>query len=70
MISAQPSVLGDWKVLGQLHKCFLLVESTDGLLIIDQHAAAEKILYERMIAVEGEARKQGLLVPLHVVISC
>lgn len=65
----QPAALGDWKLLGQLHKCFLLVESTDGLLIVDQHAAAEKILYERMTAADGEARKQGLLVPLLVELS-
>lgn len=68
-VVAQPSSIGDWKLLGQLHKCFLLVESTDGLLIVDQHAAAEKILYERMTGVERETRKQGLLVPLVIELS-
>jgi len=68
-VTTQSAALGDWKLLGQLHKCFLLVESTEGLLIVDQHAAAEKILYERMTGVEGEARKQGLLVPLVIELS-
>lgn len=61
--------LGDWKLLGQLHRCFLLVESSEGLLVIDQHAAAEKILYERMLAQQDQVRQQALLMPLVVELT-
>ncbi len=68
-VEQQPNQLGDWKLLGQLHKCFLLVESTDGLLVIDQHAAAEKILYERMVERISEVYSQALLVPLVIELT-
>lgn len=63
------SELGDWKLLGQLHRCFLLVEATDGLLVVDQHAAAEKILYERMVHDKEQARAQALLVPVVIELT-
>jgi DNA mismatch repair protein MutL len=36
------------KVLGQVLKLYILAESDQGLLIIDQHAAAERIRFERL----------------------
>lgn len=36
------------KIIGQLMSTFILIEKTDGLVIVDQHAAHERILYERM----------------------
>jgi DNA mismatch repair protein MutL len=38
---------GNLKVIGQLKEGFLLVEAPNGLLIFDQHALNERILYER-----------------------
>ncbi len=37
------------RLLGQLHATYLLAESTDGLIVIDQHAAHERVLYERLL---------------------
>ena len=37
----------NFKVIGQLKEGFLLVENANGLLIFDQHALNERILYER-----------------------
>jgi DNA mismatch repair protein MutL len=37
------------RLLGQLHGSYLLAEGTDGLIVIDQHAAHERILYERLL---------------------
>jgi len=39
-------VQGDRRVIGQLQSTYLLVESPDGLEIVDQHIAHERILYE------------------------
>jgi len=38
-----------FKVIGQVMGTYILVESRDGLILIDQHAAHEKIIYESLI---------------------
>jgi DNA mismatch repair protein MutL len=51
----------DFKYMGTAFGVFLLVEKGDSLYMIDQHAAHERILYNRFIARAGE--KQPLLIP-------
>ena len=54
------------RVVAQLHQTYLLVEAADGLLIVDQHSAHERILYERAMRTlrEGGGSAQKLLFPL------
>jgi len=49
----------------QLHASYIVAERSDGLVIVDQHAAHERILYERMKAElrQGGVARQGLLMP-------
>lgn len=63
--------VGDWKLLGQIHNAYLLVDSPSAILIIDQHAAAERIMYERFKAeYDGHGIKaQKLLLPLNLELS-
>jgi DNA mismatch repair protein MutL len=56
---------GELRFIGRLFSLFLLVERGDKLLIIDQHAAHERILYDRFLS--RPVRKQELLVPLPFV---
>ena len=42
------SVHGGRRVLGQIHNTYLLVETSEGFDIVDQHIAHERILYERL----------------------
>ena len=54
------------KVLAQVHQSYILVEASEALLIVDQHSAHERVLYERtMRALEsGGNAAQRLLFPL------
>ena len=60
------AVTGRWRLLGQLHGSYLLVEDAEGLLLVDQHVAHERVLYERYLAGlrQDEISVQGLLVPV------
>ena len=49
----------------QVHETYIIAQSRDALVIVDQHAAHERLVYERMksaLANDGVAR-QGLLIP-------
>ena len=50
---------------GQLHETFIVSQTIDGIVIIDQHAAHERIVYERMKASLGKhgVARQVLLMP-------
>src|SRR5690606_13000551 len=57
--------------IAQLHGIYILSQSEKGLIIVDMHAAHERITYEHMKqAVANEALKvQPLLVPLGIAVS-
>jgi DNA mismatch repair protein MutL len=50
---------------GQVHNTYIVSETEDGLVIVDQHAAHERLVYERMKAAlaHGNAPRQMLLTP-------
>lgn len=52
-------------VKAQVHDTYLIAQTTDGLVIVDQHAAHERLVYERMKAqrAQGIIARQVLLIP-------
>ena len=58
--------VGDLRPLGQLHHSFIIAAGRDGLWIIDQHVAHERILFEQVLAQQasGRAEMQQLLMPV------
>ncbi len=57
-----------FRYLGQIERAYLVFEASGGLFVLDQHAAAERILFERFSAeLDGAgAKSQKLMLPLPI----
>ena len=51
--------------LAQIHRCYILAQTEDGVILVDQHAAAERIQYEKFKQqlLRGTLARQYLLTP-------
>ncbi|MBN1259840.1 MAG: DNA mismatch repair endonuclease MutL [Anaerolineae bacterium] len=65
-----PPQIPPLRVLGQASTMFIVAEGPDGLYLIDQHAAHERVLYERLLGdwMQGEVQAQALLDPVSVTL--
>ena len=62
----------NYKLVGEAFDCYVLVEYEGDLLIIDKHAAHERIIFEQLLLSErenGRVATQELLLPLSVTLS-
>ncbi len=59
------------RILGVIGKLYVILESDRGLVLLDQHAAHERVLFEQMLnrAQHGDAPSQRLLLPETVELS-
>lgn len=67
-ITEEKPKASDYRIIGVLGKLYVLLEAKEGLVLMDQHAAHERVLFEdlrRRMEVEG-APSQRLLAPLMV----
>jgi len=62
----QPVGLQSCQVLGQFRQTFILAEGEDGLYVVDQHIAHERVIFERLMekATTGSLESQVLLNPV------
>ena len=63
--AAPRSHLPPLRVVGQVAQTYIIAEAPDGMYLIDQHAAHERVTYERLMARRGGAAfdQQNLLIP-------
>jgi len=61
-----PFVFSRLRSIGQVLGLYLVCESESGMVLIDQHAAHERVLFERLrrAALDDKLERQALLVPL------
>jgi DNA mismatch repair protein MutL len=64
-----PALPADWRLVGYLHNTYFLVETPEGLMIVEQHIAHERVLYEHLLTQQalGHAQADDLQ---RLVISC
>ncbi len=58
-----------WRLVGEVLGTYLVVDDGEGMLLIDQHAAHERILFNRLKAQGGAGLRQLLLTPVVVPLS-
>ena len=65
------AALSDLRPLGQIHESFIVAAGRDGLWIIDQHVAHERILFEQVLRqqAEGRVEAQHLLMPILIELN-
>ncbi len=57
--------LEDLRIIGQVSKMYILAEKGEDLVLIDQHAAHERILYEKVLKIK-KSRVQELIIPITI----
>ena len=69
--SGSLEALRDLRPLGQIHDSFIIAAGRDGLWIIDQHVAHERVLFEQVLRqrATGRVEMQQLLIPIVIELS-
>jgi DNA mismatch repair protein MutL len=70
-VGRNPFHIAGVRILGQIHDSYIIASDNYGLLIIDQHVAHERVLYEKLARAMREKRveTQGLLVPQSIELA-
>lgn len=62
----------DYKIIGEAFNCYIMVEYEGALLVIDKHAAHERVIFEELkkqTENDGSVASQSLLLPITVILS-
>ena len=55
--------------MGQIDRTFIVAQSDDSLFLVDQHAAHERILYDKLVAAHNDIPAQQMLIPLYIDVT-
>ncbi len=69
---AATAEIPDYKLVGEVFNCYVIVEFDNSILLIDKHAAHERILFEDLKAKresDGRIASQSLLLPITLILT-
>lgn len=74
LVSAQIKLLpannfSELKIVGQLSSTYIVLENNDAMIIIDQHAAHERIMFEKIKTYQSHTVTYPLLIPINVSLN-
>ena len=69
MVPADSFLLPDYRIVGELFDTYILIESGGELILIDKHAAHERLIFERLTRHTDTPESQMLLSPLPVTLD-
>ena len=70
--SDEPESVTDYKLIGEAFDCYVFVEYDGALLVIDKHAAHERVIFEdlkRIREKDGRVASQSLLLPITAILT-
>jgi DNA mismatch repair protein MutL len=69
--AAAPQFFGALNYIGQIHRTYLVCEANDALVLVDQHAAHERVVYGRLKAAHERRQipRQRLLFPIPIEVG-
>ena len=62
----------EYRIVGEVFDCYVIVEDSDSVLLIDKHAAHERVIFEDLKKnrmTDGRVASQELLLPLSIILS-
>lgn len=62
-------VLPEYRIAGEIFNTYIMIESGNELIMIDKHAAHERLIYERLMKQAAEPESQMLLTPIPVTLD-
>ncbi len=66
---SEETELPEFRIIGEAFKTYILVEVEGKMLMVDKHAAHERILYDRLLANKEPVKSQMLLLPVTISLS-
>lgn len=71
-VTVEETPTPDYKFVGEAFNCYIIVEYDGALLVIDKHAAHERVIFEDLKKIserEGKVASQALLLPITVIMT-
>jgi DNA mismatch repair protein MutL len=58
-----------WKIVGQAYNSYIIIENEWKIIILDQHALHERIIYEKLLKQEKNSTSQKLIIPENIKLT-